>query len=394
MRGISLLVGVVAFYPDLKNAVTNVWRGLVNANNDRSPFLIHRPHSETPGDAVSEGVGYGLLMALFLNDQATFDRLVDGSETTMWNGQCYDWRVDSNNQRAAYGGATDAEQDIAAALLMAQDRVLSGNWSDTKNGFYGQRAQTMMDNLWSQGVTSDGTVRPGYGWGGDDFVNVGYFAPAWYRLFGRADTQRRDWEKVVDQSYAILEKSPGYPLGLVPDWMTPGGQWTSNLGYNAYGNGHYFYKDAIRTLWRIGTDWMWFHDPRALAYLTKARDFLQSVNEANFFQMDGSLVPADDVWVFDNGQQQRARREHSPLTVGMWGIPLFLLGSPEEQRVVVNELLRFYQSPNATYWGLDVNPSDALETVQHNEMYFEQFLASFGALLFTGLWAAPALNVR
>lgn len=389
LTAVASAAAAAAAHPQLSAAVANVWHGLVQANEDRTPFLIHRPFSETPGDAVSEGVGYGLLVSLFLDDQTHFNKLVEGGEATMWNGQCYDWRVDAGNQRAAYGAATDAEQDIAAALLMAHDRVLSGNWSDYRDGFYGQRAQTIMDNLWDQGITSDGTLRPGYGWGGDDFVNVGYFAPAWYRLFQKADEQQRDWEKVVDRSYAILHKSPGYGLGLVPDWMTPGGQWTSNLGYNAYGDGHYLYKDAIRALWRVGTDCLWFGDERALEYLGNAQSFLFDISRANFYQMDGTLVPADDVWVFDNGQRQRARREHSPLTISMWAIPLFLLGNSTEQTAVVDNLLAFYQ-PNATYWGLESNSNDPQETIQHNEMYFEQFLASFGALVLTGLWVAPS----
>jgi endo-1,4-beta-D-glucanase Y len=373
---------------DLSNALTNVWHGIVSANNDREPFLIHRPYSETAGDAVSEGVGYGLLMALFLDDEATFHRLFEGAESTMWNGRCYDWRVDQYNHRSAFGAATDAEQDIAAALLMAHEKIVQGNWTLPENR-YAQRAQTIMDNLWNQGITWQGTLRPGYGWGGDDFVNVGYFAPAWYRLFHRMDEKKRDWMRVVDRSYFILKNSPGYDLGLVPDWMTPDGQWTSNLGYNAYGDGHYMYKDAIRTLWRIGTDYLWFGDERALEYLGNARFFLEhiynGIQSANFFRMDGTLVPETDVWVFDDGHRQRGRREHSPLTIGMWGITIFLLGSPEEQEAVVHELLKFYQ-PNATYWGLDTNPEDPGETTAHNEMYFEQFLGSFGALIFCGLW--------
>ena len=387
-------VHVVPSYPKLLAALSNVWHGIVSSNNDREPFLIHRPYSETPGDAVSEGVGYGLLMALFLDDETNFHRLFHGAESTMWNGQCYDWRVDQYNKRAGFGAATDAEQDIAAALLMAHEKIQMGNWTLLDSSeMYAQRAQTIMNNLWNQGITWQGTLRPGYGWGGDDFVNVGYFAPAWYRLFHRMDSQKRDWMRVVDRSYFILKNSPGYDLGLVPDWMTPEGFWTTNLGYNAYGDGHYMYKDAIRTLWRIGTDYLWFGDERALEYLGNAKFFMEhiysGIQSANFFQMDGTLVPKTDIWVFGDGHRQRGRREHSPLTVGMWGIPLFLLGSPEEQEAVVHELLKFYQ-PNATYWGLDTNIEDPEETTAHNEMYFEQFLASFGALVMTGLWTVPS----
>jgi hypothetical protein len=56
---------------------------------------------------------------------------------------------------------------------------------------------------------------------------------------------------------------------------------------------------------------------------------------------------------------------------------------------VVHELLKFYQ-PNATYWGLESNLEDPEETTAHNEMYFEQFLASFGALVMTGWWTVPS----
>ena len=140
-------------YPELSQALTNVWSGIVQTNQNRQPFLIHRPYSETPGDAVSEGVGYGMLMALFLNDQPTFNLLIEGAESTMWNGQFYDWRVDDHNLRTAYGAATDAEQDIAAALLLAQQRVEAGQWTVYPDDFYHQRAQTIMDNLWNQGIT-------------------------------------------------------------------------------------------------------------------------------------------------------------------------------------------------------------------------------------------------
>lgn len=357
---------------NLEKAVNHVWQGMMEANAYQEPFLIHRPYSETPGDAVSEGVGYGMLIAWALNDSLTLDRLYDGADQTMWNGRFYDWRVDAHHQKVAYGAATDAEQDIAAALILVLKKMERGMWPRSRYEKYGVRARTILDQLWSQGITYQGTLRPGYGWGGDDFVNVGYFAPAWYRLFAEFQPNR-DWMRVVDRSYAILEKSPGYDRGLVPDWMTPEGQWVySGLGYNAYGDGRYLYKDAIRTLWRVGTDFLWNDDDRARLYLDKALGFLGTIQQANFFQMDGSLVPADDVWVFDGGQRQRPRREHSCLTVGMWGIPLFLRGNSSHD--VISEMLTFY-TPNATHW-----------EAENNEMYFEQFLACFGALIFCGQW--------
>jgi len=369
---------------NLSLIIDQVWQGFVERNNG-NPFLIHRPFSETPGDAVSEGVGYGLILAMYSNDQYNFNRLLQGAEQTMWNGQCYDWRIDQYNQKMSFGGATDAEQDIIAMLIMANSRVLRNEWTNYENGFYASRAQVMLDNFWSQGITWDLILRPGYQWGGENFVNVGYFAPAWYRIFNDFDSHKeRNWLGVVEKSYEILEKSPGYPL--VPDWMTPNGEYTSGLGYNTYGDGRYMYKDAIRTLWRIGTDYLWYNETRALNYMCRAFNFLEinhnGIYGANFFQMDGYLIPENDVWYFDNGQKQRPRQEHSPLTIGMWVIPIQICGNDYQKSLAIHEMSCYHQE-NKLYWGLDNNPWNPQEDVYHNELYFEQFLASFGALILT-----------
>lgn len=375
------LVIATTFAYSLNDSITNVWRGMVE-RNDGIPFLIHRPYSEAPGDAVSEGFGYGLIVSLYCNDQHNFNRLIEGAEQTMWNGQYYDWRIDEHGHKIAYGGATDAEQDIIAMLLMAHRLVQSSQWTDYRDGFYLSRARLMLDQFWDQGIDA-GIVRPGYRWGGSDFVNAGYFAPAWYRIFAEFDPNH-DWHLVIDTSYDILFRSPGIVHGLVPDWMTPHGQYTQNLGYNAYGDGQYMYKDAIRVLWRIGTDLLWNRDDRADRYINLASDFIQTrggIAAANFYRMDGSLVPADDVWIFDGGNRQRPRREYSPLTIGMWMIPVFLKSSPNERDAALDAFMSFYPT-NQTYYGRQ----DGEETIDHNELYFDQFMALFGALFVSGKW--------
>ena len=89
-------------------------------------------------DECMDGTAVGSDPALYNNDQTNFNNLLQGAEQTMWNGQCYDWRVGGNNQRMSNGGATDAEQDIAAMLIFAQSKVDCGNWSDYQFGFYGK----------------------------------------------------------------------------------------------------------------------------------------------------------------------------------------------------------------------------------------------------------------
>lgn len=389
---VSLLVFEFSavFGTGMESAISSTWAGIKERNNVSTPFLIHRPFSEYPNDAVSEGFGYGLIVSYYVDEQDTFNALIEGAESTMWNGVFYDWRVDQDGNRLDIGGATDAEQDIAMMMILAQKKVDSGSWRDYKNGFYGDRAYKILQQLWSNGV-ENGILRPGYGWGGEDFVNPGYFAPAWYRMFNDWDPQH-DWNSVVNKSYEVMSRSPGVKIGLVPDWMTPDGEYTDNLGYNAYGGGHYFYKDAIRILWRIGTDWLWNREPRAYEWLWNAKTFLDrhygGIRGANFFTMDGFLLPENDQWVFDGGDRTRYRREHSPLTIGMWMIPYVLIGTEKEKNESIQELLRFY-TPNQTFWGKEHD--DHQEDILHNEMYFDQFLALFGALMAVG-WFQPSAS--
>ena len=104
-----------------KAALDSTWQGLIRRNID--PYsagagLIHRPKSEKPGDAVSEGVGYGMLVALYANDQERFNKMWEKASETMWQGSYHDWHMypDGNIPEGGHGAATDAEEDIAQLL--------------------------------------------------------------------------------------------------------------------------------------------------------------------------------------------------------------------------------------------------------------------------------------
>ena len=139
------------------------------------------------------------------------------------------------------GAASDAEEDVALALIFADKLVSAGKWqpyTSAKLGSdYKAHAQKILDCMWSsKQITSNGILAPGAGWGGYEFVNPGYFSPAWYKVFAKFDSNGDRWNTVVDKSYEIIALSPGYGMGMVPDWMTPEGGWvgSAGLGYNAY----------------------------------------------------------------------------------------------------------------------------------------------------------------
>lgn len=386
----SLIPRVSADYDSI---LLKTWNGIKKRNID--PYavkLVHRPKSEEPGDAVSEGVGYGMLLALYCDDQSTFNTIWDQAESKMWQGEYYNWRVDKNGTVIGSGAASDAEEDIALSLIFADALVKKGHWqahSSPKSATYSVRAQAIINSIWKNMIAGGRYLDPGSGWSFGQFVNPGYFAPAFYRVFDEFETTHHDWTSVIDQCYKTLQASPGYANGLVPDWMTPDGKYvtSSTLGYNTYADGKSMYKDGIRCLWRVATDYLWYNDPRALEYLTNAYTFIKTPDRADFFQMDGTVVPSTDTFTLGNGTK-RFRKEHSHCTLGMWAPLGLCCGSAAEADSFSNALLGFY-TKGADFWGKAGDPVSDEDTL-HNEMYFDQFLAWFGASLmggvFTNLW--------
>jgi len=391
-----------------KWVLDSTWQGLKRRNidscrskqiyrqNPNSPGgLICRPKSETPYDAVSEGIGYGMLLALYSNDQETFDRIYNASKEFSLNF-CQGWRKPANGDGTESGSATDADEDIALALIFADKLQKKNKWKSSSIN-YASDAQSAVSCVW--GSMRDGQLCPGNTW--CPGYNLGYFAPAWYRVFKNFDSDNNhNWQQAIDQSYNLIESSNGYDKGMVPDWNNGGG------GYNNYLDGGAFFKDAIRVLWRIATDAIWFDEPRAKKFLTNSLDFINEKggpDAANFYQLDGTLVPAADKWNKFNDENNpntwRYRQEHSWLTVGQWLTAAMAVGTDEDKIAWSKKMASFYEydvNKSKTYkpdfFGLIEDPTKGpyetsrYEDTTHNEMYFDQFLAWFGVSLMSGTW--------
>lgn len=364
--------------------ILKTWQGIKKRNID--PYnvkLIHRPKSEYPHDAVSEGVGYGMLWALYCNDQEYFNKIWFAAEQYMWAGEFYNWRVDQNGKVEGTGAASDAEEDIAIALIFADQLVKNNIWTltnKTASGTtYESRARSIIESI-KKNMLEGSYLRPGTGWGGAAFVNPGYFAPAWYKVFAEYDSgSKSTWENLIKQCYQTINLSPGFSKGLIPDWLKPDGQYNATpLGYNPTGDGKWLYKDAIRVYWRLATDFLWYDEVRAKPFLQNAMNFIASPLRANFYQMDGSAVTGN----FKLGNNiDRPRTEHSHLTIGMWACASMVAGVDEAEKYS-DELLTFYDGSD--YWGKATDPNN--EDTLHNEMYFDQFLAFFGSSLISGIF--------
>jgi endo-1,4-beta-D-glucanase Y len=211
-------------------------------------------------DTVSEGISYGMLFAVYMNDQATFDAIWKYEQAHLDAKGLMNWHINADGTTASGGlnSATDADEDMAFALVMA----------DKQWGGYSTTANDMLTKVAANDFGSDGTIK-----GGDTYVavNPSYLAPAFYRVFagyttGTASTR---WMTILDKSYELLAAAANATTGLVPDWSS-GRAGATNYTY-----------DATRTPFRIALDYCWSGDARAKTFSDKIGAFFAGVGVAN-----------------------------------------------------------------------------------------------------------------
>ncbi len=222
---------------------------------------------ENNNDTASEGIAYGMLIGVYMNDRPMFDALWGYASQRLDGNGLMTWHYSSSGSIIDQGGATDADQDMAWALLMA-DKQWPG-------GTYLSAATTLIGNIFSHEVDQGNgfVLKPGDNFGGANQTNPSYFAPSYYRVFGRVTNNNTGWMQVLNSSYSILSKASG-TYGLVPNWVNSSGAGVAGPGNDA--NGVYYGYDACRTPWRIALDYCENGEPQAQAYLERIVGFFQS----------------------------------------------------------------------------------------------------------------------
>jgi endo-1,4-beta-D-glucanase Y len=228
-------------------------------------------------EAVSEGVGYGMLLAVICNDQTNFNKIFEAGNQYMWGGQsyaCWSWANGSCKQS---GAATDADLDIALALVFADKLQEYGYWSPyNKSGVtYKSRAEQTIAGIKTR-MTNGDVLLPGDTWGGDGFnnINPSYFSVAALRVFNQYQTTH-DFTAVINKCYTILQATRNYNKGQAPDWCnTTGGQVGKSYGMSI---------EAIRVPWRIGLDALWFNDSKAIAYCKNTKNTLTKLGSEDVY---------------------------------------------------------------------------------------------------------------
>jgi endo-1,4-beta-D-glucanase Y len=235
---------------------------------------------ENSNDTVSEGIAYGMLIGVYMNDKPMFDALWTYAQSKLDGNGLMDWHQDSSGNKVGGGGATDADEDMAYSLLMA-----GAQWGGT----YNASAVTLINAIWDKEVEGGSNVlKPGDNFGGSSQTNPSYFAPSYYRAFAKA-TPAHNWAAVIESSYTILTAASG-ANGLVPNWVSSTGAGVNGPGNDA--NGPYYGYDACRTPFRIALDFCESGEPRAKTYLDKLVTFMNTAGGARLAALKDGYTAA------------------------------------------------------------------------------------------------------
>lgn len=317
--------------------------------------------------AVSEAVGYALLMAVMMDDQSTFNTVYDAAQEYLLNEMTslYHWQADTTGKIVGYYSAADADQDIAAALIFAQKRVERGEWEQHPRFPYGERAGTLIEVIYLFMVREDRYLVPSDEFEGEGqaITNLSYFSPAWYRLFNTFEGTDR-WAQLINSGYRTLYMTQGATLGLAPDWSTSDGQPAFEF-CDAHKRPredcmYVMGFEGIRVLWRVGLDCLWFQDVRACEWARRGANFLNAVPSSQFarlYDLQGNVI-------IDYANEA---------TVGMWMVTALAAEDESLQARLATEFTNYARHVlTDLYWG---------DTPQY---YYNQSLAWFGAALFSG----------
>ncbi len=228
---------------------------------------------------TSEGQAYALLRAAWMKDTETFERVWNWTKTNLQRPDglfIWKWKDGAGEDQ---GAATDADTDMATALLLAGKkfeaiRVIRAIWDKEVRVIGGM--PTVVAGDWAKS--------------GEAVINPSYFAPYAYRMFAGIDPEH-NWMSVVDSSYRWIEVCTNSQLGqdppgvLPPNWCSLSEDGIASKSTKPGLDSTDFSYDAIRTIWRIALDADQYNEPRARELLFKWSQFLTEK-----WKSDGKLV--------------------------------------------------------------------------------------------------------
>lgn len=236
---------------------------------------------------VSEGVSYGMLLAVAMSDQDTFNGLFNYYWTRAMSSSTglMPWKyIGCATTPTQVGSATDADLDAAMALLQAE-KLWPGN-------AYDSFATPLIAAILAYEITTCNglyVLMAGDSWGPsylgcDALTNPSYYATGYFHVFAKKNIA---WTQIANDAYTLLgANSVSAPNNLFTDWANAHGTPVAGMSSIKYS------YDACRTPWRIAIDYGWFQNASTKAALAKVASYVSSVGGPMSGNMSYSRITA------------------------------------------------------------------------------------------------------
>jgi oligosaccharide reducing-end xylanase len=254
------------------------------------------------GDVRSEGMSYGMMIAVQLNHQTEFNNLWNWAKTYMYHASgtqqgYFAWDCSPSGSILDNNPATDGEEWFAMSLLFAANRW--GNGTGIYN--YQTEALNILNNMLHHPSTNSETpmfnatnhlpVFVPYA-NAASFSDPSYHLPAYYQLWSYWDTANSGfWSSAVTASRAFFKTTVNSTTGLAPDYANFDGS------PNATGSHDAFRFDAWRVVNNIAVDNAWFGaDSWQTSEANTLLNFFSTqglTTYANQYSLSGSALSSD-----------------------------------------------------------------------------------------------------
>ena len=281
-------------------------------------------------DARTEGMSYGMMIAVQFNQKDIFDRLWRWSKKYMQHqgGQrdgYFAWSCKTDGTKNSEGAASDGELYFITALIFASNR-----WGNDSGINYKAEAQRILNCTLPHETEGRPTPQRGGRQGqavnaatekqkiflidpetqlitftpdgfGQRFTDPSYHIPAFYEVWAKwADDGRSDyWNQCAEKSRAFLHKAIHEQTGLNADMCQYDGSAMQGFGGRRNGSTNFRY-DSWRVPMNITLDYEWSCADREWQqqYGEKIQNFFyaQGINDfVDQYRVDGTLPEEGEI---------------------------------------------------------------------------------------------------
>ncbi len=281
--------------------------------NDNGPLAyIYDIYHE---DVRSEGMSYGMMVAVQLDKKTEFDAIWNWAKTYMYHDSpahpakgYFSWSVRTDGTIEDAMPAADGEEYFALSLYFAANRW--GNGSGIYN--YKAQADRLLTDMKNRELITGDTVNGERSAGNlfdaehkmvrftpvidiRDHTDPSYHLPAFYELWALwgPEKDRQFWAQAAEVSRDFFNKAAHPQTGLTPDYANfDGTPWACPWNSDTV----HFIGDSWRTAMNWSMDWAWWaKDARQPELSDRILAFFESKNIARYgisFTLDGNQLAA------------------------------------------------------------------------------------------------------